>query len=312
MSKKNRTILGIYIAWDFEDEINDLNSKSDEGWQLVSGGSVISRFEYDTSVRYRYYVETKRKLKNKEEYLDSFRDEGWELVNKTRSGTFYFRKKYNELLTDSEYDLIAMARLSGGESLEKANKQAMQRWSWLIILIGIIILFMDLMLAKEILSEPQLSQIGVAAEYGALSILVYKVGMMVWHRIQNVHKVRRLNLIQFLAVIVSGILVSQLLIMNRASSGQISSAIKAGETAESSYVFESKYPDFYYLDVNIPYDVSSKIRVLSQSGDTVYQNEEDGLKLSGERIHLDRGKYAIYIISNSEKTSDDYITYEIR
>ena len=46
-----------YAAWDYKKEIEDLNKKSQEGWQLVKGGCFKSIYEQNDQVCYRYQLD---------------------------------------------------------------------------------------------------------------------------------------------------------------------------------------------------------------------------------------------------------------
>lgn len=39
-----------HVAWDYKKEIEDLNKKSQEGWQLVKGGCFKSIYEQNDTV----------------------------------------------------------------------------------------------------------------------------------------------------------------------------------------------------------------------------------------------------------------------
>lgn len=102
---KYKTSYRVYFAWDFDREIEDLNQKSREGWQLIEGGCFHSRFELDNNVCYRYQIDFNNKVDNLERYVEMFREQGWEYINSTYNNWHYFRKKYNENLPQEEYQI---------------------------------------------------------------------------------------------------------------------------------------------------------------------------------------------------------------
>lgn len=75
-----------YAAWDYKKEIEDLNKKSQEGWQLVKGGCFKSIYEQNDQVCYRYQLDYNTDIENKVLYLEMFEDQGWEYINSTFNG----------------------------------------------------------------------------------------------------------------------------------------------------------------------------------------------------------------------------------
>ena len=94
-----------YAAWDYKKEIEDLNKKSQEGWQLVKGGCFKSIYEQNDQVCYRYQLDYNTDIENKVLYLEMFEDQGWEYINSTFNGWHFFRKPYNPELPEEEYEI---------------------------------------------------------------------------------------------------------------------------------------------------------------------------------------------------------------
>lgn len=84
----------LYAAWEYEKEEEDLNTSSEEGWQLVKGGCFSSTFRKDDSVRYVYQLDYIPKIKDMNRYKEMFEEQGWEYTNSTFNGWHYFRKLY--------------------------------------------------------------------------------------------------------------------------------------------------------------------------------------------------------------------------
>ena len=82
MGKQYKTFFRMYAAWDFKRELEDLNRRSEQGWQLVKGGLFASRFEHNPNLRYRYQLDFRR-VTDMPRYLETFREQGWEYVNST-------------------------------------------------------------------------------------------------------------------------------------------------------------------------------------------------------------------------------------
>ena len=56
-TKKTKRTFQFFAAWDYEFEEQEFNRMSEQGWQLVSGGSFSQKYEYDDSVIYRYRLD---------------------------------------------------------------------------------------------------------------------------------------------------------------------------------------------------------------------------------------------------------------
>lgn len=103
MKDKNRKVSHkIYEVWEYEREIEDLNRASQEGWQLEKGGCFHSVFRKDDKARYIYQIDYTPRIKDKERYLEMFREQGWEYINSTFNGWNFFKKPYSEDLSEDE------------------------------------------------------------------------------------------------------------------------------------------------------------------------------------------------------------------
>ena len=105
MAKKYKTIPKVYAAWDYKQEIADLDRLSEQGWQLVEGRLFGSKFEQNPNLRYRYQLDY-RKVTDLPRYIETFREQGWEYVNSTFNDWHYFRKLYDPSLPESEYEIL--------------------------------------------------------------------------------------------------------------------------------------------------------------------------------------------------------------
>ena len=99
--KRYKKKYNVYSAWNYEQEVLDLNAQSEKGWQLVTGKSFSHKYEYKPEVCYRYQLDYLPGISITQEMprlLDTYRDQGWEFVNKTFNGWYYFRKAYDPAL----------------------------------------------------------------------------------------------------------------------------------------------------------------------------------------------------------------------
>lgn len=135
---EKKTKIGIYFAWNYDKEEVRVNSMAKEGWQLKKAGSCFHKYEKsDNNYRYKIDYNTKAKFNNEEyrRYLSFYEEQGWELINATFNGWYYFRKPYIEGSNDEDYELY-----TDNETL----KHMLNRWSLIgrIIQIAFIIILM--------------------------------------------------------------------------------------------------------------------------------------------------------------------------
>ncbi len=95
----------LYAAWEYEKEEEDLNASSEEGWQLVKGGSFSSTFRKDGSIHYVYQLDYTPHIKDPIRYKEMFAEQGWEYINSTFNGWHYFRKTYEEGINREDYKI---------------------------------------------------------------------------------------------------------------------------------------------------------------------------------------------------------------
>lgn len=103
--KTRRISHRVYGVWEYDRELDDLNRLSAEGWQLEKGGCFHSVFVRDEKVRYLYQMDYAPNLEDRERYLSFFMEQGWEYVNSTFNGWYYFRKPYQENLPVEETEI---------------------------------------------------------------------------------------------------------------------------------------------------------------------------------------------------------------
>ena len=132
-----KTSFKAYSAWNYEQEIEDLNKASEQGWQLVKGGCFYSRFEENPDIRYRYQVDFGR-VDNIGRYIETFREQGWEYINSTFNGWHYFRKLYDPSLPEEEYEIFT----------DRQSLSEMQhRWGRFAMILGIVIFLFAILFA---------------------------------------------------------------------------------------------------------------------------------------------------------------------
>ena len=105
MAAEYKRSFRMYSAWNYMQEVEDLNKMSDEGWQLVRGGCFHSKFVKNPDIRYRYQLDY-QKIDDMARYIEIFREQGWEYVNSTFNGWHYLKKLYDPALPDEAYEIF--------------------------------------------------------------------------------------------------------------------------------------------------------------------------------------------------------------
>ena len=119
MKRKTKRTFKIFAAWDYEFEEKEYNRMSEQGWQLVNGGSFSQKYEFDDSVIYRYQLDYNNGITDMDRYDETFRDAGWERVNSTGNGWHVFRKAYDPNLPDEAYEIYTD---------EQSRTEMLTRW----------------------------------------------------------------------------------------------------------------------------------------------------------------------------------------
>ena len=67
----------VYMAWEFEAAVDDLNKMSEQGWQVTEFSRFSQSYVYDPNVRYRYQIDYAENISDPVRYAEAFRDSGW-------------------------------------------------------------------------------------------------------------------------------------------------------------------------------------------------------------------------------------------
>ena len=118
-AKKTKRTFKVFAAWDYEFEEKEFDRMSEQGWQLVKGGSFSQKYEYDDSVIYRYQIDYNNDISDMARYDETFRDAGWERVNSNFNGWHVFRKAYDPALPQEEYEIYTD---------DQSRNEMLKRW----------------------------------------------------------------------------------------------------------------------------------------------------------------------------------------
>ena len=284
MAKDRKTVWRVYSAWNYEKEVEDLNKASEQGWQLVKGRSFCSTFEKNSGVRWRYQLDYGR-IDNMGRYIDTFREQGWEYINSTFNNWHYFRKAYDPALPETAYEIF-----TDRESLKEMNN----RWAKLALFVALILTGFVVFWGIRLVRRFQLPNLILFLTL-ALEIVVLLRG---WRIMRDPEKSRSRKgdsawVAVFFAVIILGAAASITLTYLRPHFWTNQTAGDVDQPAVDSRWadFTVKYPDFYYLDLELKADKPMTFSILDESGEAVYTWTETSFQEEAIRLKLPAGDY---------------------
>ena len=196
MAPEYRTSYKMYSAWNYGKEIEDLNKASEQGWQLVKGGSFHSRFEKNPDLQYRYQIDF-GKIENMGLYIETFREQGWEYINSTFNGWHYFRKIYDPSLPEEAYEIF-----TDRESLHEMNS----RWARLALIVGGVIGLFAIYNLIQMIRMPELPRLALLLTFAVESAVLIRGGLIMHDPDSGrIHRRDGALLAVFFAVVVIGL-----------------------------------------------------------------------------------------------------------
>ncbi|MGF0031465.1 DUF2812 domain-containing protein [Bariatricus sp. SGI.154] len=295
---KLKTSHKAYAAWDYGKEIEDLNQKSREGWQLVKGGCFRSVFEQDEQVVYRYQLDYNTDIENRMRYIETFREQGWEYMNSTFNGWHYFRKPYDPELPEEEYEIYTDS--SGLSEME-------QRWTRLATILLIAMSIMGITMLIKGVQYPEWPRVPMILLY--LDFIVFiGIGLRrLKKKDKEYHKVFPLSAMVYIAVVcwIVGVMLSVF-------RPDVSGTIKGTGSTRSYENFKVSYPDNYYLDLTMDNEIPCEFQIVDQKGDIVYSNQEEKVEEESIQLRLSKGTYQINIVAEDDGTGGNtQVAYEL-
>ena len=278
----------MYSAWNYEKEIEDLNRASEQGWQLVRGGVFHSKFKKDPNVRWRYQLDYGT-IDDMGRYIETFREQGWEYVNSTFNAWHYFRKAYDPALPEEAYEIF-----TDRESLKEMNN----RWAVMALCIAITLAGLSVFYGIRFFQKPHLPALlvflAIALECGLL--------LRGWWIMRDPEKSRsRKGDSRLLAAILAVILLSAAVSIPLAclrphfwteqQAGDVDAAVTDNRWAD----FTVKYPDNYFLDLELEAEKPMTFSILDESGEPVYTRTETDFKEEAIKLKLSPGTYCFSI-----------------
>lgn len=278
-----------YFAWNYQKEIEDLNKESEKGWQLIEGGCFSSKFKRNQELRYRYQIDYPGKVEDFGRYIETFREQGWEFINKTFNGWHYFRKVYDPSVPEEEYEIFT----------DRSSQQEMNdRWTKLAVRLSILIgIFTAVQLVLYVLT-PTLPALIRVITFGIM-LAVFGSGMIAMKNPEQRKRTRwnGVMLAVFLLAVVAGNTASILLTEGRpfyditygseqtdAIPAELDKALKWDEIT-------IEYKDSYYMDLEIQADAPVCFAIMNESGEIIYTVSGASVAEEDIKLSLEKGVY---------------------
>ncbi len=293
MSKYKKTYK-LYTAWNYEQEVEELNAASKMGWHLVNGGILSHEYEYDEDKCFRYQLDYQPGLSESERYVEIYQEQGWKLINKTFNGWYYFSKEYDPALPEEQYLIY-----TDKDSL----KEMRSRWTKLAI---VVMFLWTLLLIPRVISlvlKPTLPGL-IFALVGLFVIGVFAYGIRIMRNPNRRAKSGRdcIFALFFFAIMILGLLGAFQLedVRPNGEKGFGSMGDAPAVFLEQEKVLINTisvlYPDFYYLDVQIQSEQPFTFLILNEDNEEVYKTTSADFKMDGMRFTLSRGEYRIFLV----------------
>lgn len=294
--KRYKKKYNVYSAWNYEQEVLDLNAQSEKGWQLIKGKSFSHKYEYNPEVCYRYQLDYLPGISVTQEMprlLDTYRDQGWEFVNKTFNGWYYFRKAYDPTLSEDEYQLYT----------DRSSLKAMQgRWAAIATILAVITGIYFLLCTLRLFRQPCLPFFTATFTYGFVFFTFLRAILLMRNPEKpKAHKWDCPFTLLFLVVLIGGTILSVTLLTHRPyntcrSTAEYYSPLPAELPKATQWnSFFVSYKDRYYLDLDIDAEVPICFTITDNTGKIIYTIKGSDISEEDLMLRLDKGDYRIYL-----------------
>ena len=283
---------GIYSAWNYELEIEDLNEMSAKGWQLINGGCFTSRFKKNTEIQYRYQLDFQPSIEDKGRYIETFREQGWEYINSTFNGWHYFRKLYDVNAPEEEYEIFTDA---------SSAKEMNNRWVIVgMVCLSILAVYLALYLVG-MLMQPKFTKIFGIIYLGVIFAVILR-GVLKMRKSGSSKKSRIDKWLMpfFFAWLIFGGIINISLIEARpycswSNYSTWYAPISADLNEATNWLpIEVKYPDNYYLDLDIEASTPIRVSFVDEDRNVIYTVRDTDFEKENIRMWLEKGNYSIY------------------
>jgi hypothetical protein len=287
-----RRKFGVYSAWNYELEVEDLNRMSEQGWQLIKGGCFSNKFKKNNEIQYRYQLDYRPQIEDMGRYIETYREQGWEYVNSIFNGWHYFRKLYAPGTDEREYEIF-----TDTASLNEMNK----RWAMVGSVAAGVFGIYTILLFIHLVMQPSLhALIGLLSNATIFFIFFRAVSIMKnpeGNRKNRKDKWMMLALVLALLIGPTGSITlagMRPYFPNAMMQAEYFSAIPANpEEAVDWLVFDVNYPDFYYLSLDINAEKPVCILLINEKQEIIYTVTGSDFEEEGVRLLLEKGNYQL-------------------
>jgi hypothetical protein len=281
-----------YSAWNYENEIEELNKLSEEGWQLVKAGNYHSKFVKNPDIRYRYQLDYGN-IEDMGRYIETFREQGWEYINSTYNHWHYFRKVYDPSLPASSYEIF-----TDRESL----KEMTGRWAKTAFVMSAVIGLMALIYLIMLIRMPQILYLLLFLTLGIESAVLFR-GALIMND-PDADRNRKGDtkfLYVFLIVLVLGCAgtITTSALHTHVYSTQQAGSMDSPKTDEVWNTFTVRLPDYYYLDLDIGSVSPVTVTIVDEDEETVFTKTSTDFHVENMRLPLSRGEYKLLLSASS-------------
>lgn len=284
---------GIYSAWNYELEVEDLNEMSAKGWQLIKAGCFSNKFKKNTEIQYRYQLDYNPSIEEKGRYLETFREQGWEYVSSTFNGWHYFRKLYDASRPEEEYEIFTDV-----SSVKEMNS----RWAIAgMVCVAILFVYLAVQVLLMVI-QPKFTTLFGILYLGVIFAVILR-GVLVMRK-QEANKKSKLDkwlMPLFFAWAIFGAVAATSLeaarpryVFMNMSAEYFAAIPREQEEARSWTVFEVNYPDNYYLDLRIDAETPICVSFISETGEVAYTVTAADFEEENIRLWLPKGAYSMY------------------
>lgn len=293
--KNTKRVFGVYAAWDYTHEIDDLNKMSEKGWQLTKGGLFSNCYKKNDGVRYRYQIDFNNHIDEMARYIETFREQGWEYINSTWNDWHYFRKLYDSNLPAEEYEIY-----NDNQSLKEMQGNWKKTATSLAVLLGICSLYQIL----KVISAFRFPNAILAAILLTEFIMVLRGAIAMKNPkrsgkgCESGMKISSLVVAIFIGLVITlaGLTFREDGIKSTAESYKPVSAANPVDL----YKMKISYPDFYHFTIKGELGASATFTLKNnEAGDVIFTErvipDSDGkFYLKKKMNFLKRGKYNWY------------------
>lgn len=293
MARKYKRTLNLYPAWSYQNAIEEFDSLSEQGWQLVRGGVWINKFRKNPDVCYRYQFDYSGKIEDKGRYIETFREQGWEYIDTTFNGWSYFRKLWNPALPKDQYEIFTD---------QSSLREMTGRWIKIASVLTAVITILLATYAVFLAHTPNLPNLLRVLTYLLdTAFLVYSIIRMRNPVKRTARLWDRVCMAAFLISLFVGIGCATYLELcrphfNASSSGDYVAPISVEIDNTNMWgSIDIPYTDNYFLDLNIKADSPICVTIMDDSETVVYTVTESLADISRQKLHLQKGTYLFYL-----------------